>query len=107
MPGSSLAPGTYVPIPWEDGTRDFFYLDFSKIAAGDTVIPVSSDLNNTGVERTKVIRFQGVEPNENSPEGAQAQAVLRIVQQADNLVIATFTQTYSIYEDVKAGYSRI
>ena len=103
----NLAPGPYVPIPWEDGTRDFFYLDFSKIAAGDTIIPVSSDLNNTGVERTKVIRFQGVEPNENSPEGAQAQAVLRIVQQADNLVIATFTQTYSIYEDVKAGYSRI
>lgn len=102
----TLAPGTYVPIPWEDGSRDFFYLDFSKIAAGDNVIPVSSDINSTGVERTKVIRFQGVEPNENSPEGTQAQAILRIVQQADNLVVATFTQTYSIYENMKAGYSK-
>lgn len=89
---------TFVAIPWADGTTDYIYLNFSKVESTG-IISVSSDSNNSGMERTKIFGFQGV-----NQEGFQAVAYLRVLQQIDNLVVATFESQTSIYDDNKAGY---
>ena len=92
---------TFVAIPWADGTTDYIYLNFSKVESTG-IISVSSDSNNFGMERTKIFGFQGVIPA--NQEGFQAIAYLRVLQQVDNLVVATFESQTSIYDDNKAGY---
>lgn len=99
-----MAEGKYVAIPWDpeipDG--DKFYMDFSAVAE-DYVIKVSSDKNQTGSARTRILKFRGAMPDGSTPE-YQAEAYLRVVQQVDDLVVATFENTTSIYNDQKAGY---
>ena len=93
-----------ITIPWGDGTEDNFYMDFSN-AANDQSIVVSSDENKTGLMRTKVLSFKGAMPDGTIPE-AQAVAYLKVVQQVDGLIVATFDNSYSIYDDIKSGYSK-
>lgn len=88
-------------IPWDDGSGDNFYLDFSNIDLSNPVIPINSDENNTGIERTKIIRLKGASQVSSQP---QADAVLKIVQQINNLIIASFENFVSIYGTKKAGY---
>jgi hypothetical protein len=88
-------------IPWDDGSGDNFYLDFSTVDPSNPVIPVSSDENNTGAERTKIIRLRGANTYNTQP---QADAVLKIVQQIDNLIVASFENMVSIYNTKRAGY---
>ena len=91
-----------VNIPWSDGTSDYFTLTLNEenISGDEAIINIQSQENSTGVVRSKVLRFR-------SNVSSQADAVLNIQQQADNLIIATFEQIYSIYGDnqVKAGFN--
>lgn len=100
--------GVVVTIPWDDGSGDSFYMDFSRVSEEESIISLSSDFNNTRMARTKILRFR---PSGGNTSGnninSQADAVLRIVQQVDNLIVATFEQTYSVYGDnqMKAGWA--
>lgn len=91
-----------VNIPWSDGTNDHFILTIhdNEIEGDETIIHLSSDTNNTGGVRGKILRFK-------SNVSSQADAVLNVQQQADNLIIATFEQTYSVYgtNQAKAGFN--
>lgn len=99
-----MAEGKFIAIPWEptlpDG--DKFYMDFSTIAE-DYIVKISSDKNETGLARTRILKFKGAMPDGSLPN-AQAEAFLRVVQQVDDLVVATFENTTSVYNDQKAGY---
>lgn len=93
---------TQVNIPWSDGTPDYFTLTLNEenISGDEAIINIQSQENNTGVVRSKVLRFRSNVPS-------QADAVLNVQQQADSLIIATFEQIYSIYGDnqIKAGFN--
>ena len=93
----------YVSIPWDSTSGDYFYMDFSDALINGTIV-LSSDENNTGSTRQRVLAFKGAMPDETIPE-AQAVAYLKVVQQVANLIIATFENTASIYSEVKAGYT--
>ena len=100
-----MAEKVTVAIPWDDGSGDNLYLDFSRMEETNNTIYLSADENNTGIARTKLIKFQGDPEAGNLPEGvSQAPAVLRVVQQIDNYIVATFESTYSIYDDQKAAF---
>lgn len=90
-----------VTIPWDDGSGDNFYIDFSGVA-GATTCPVTSDANLTGLERTKVLEFRTTTAG--IPEASQASAYLTVVQKIDSLVVAMFENVVSIYDGQKAGY---
>lgn len=91
-----------VNIPWSDGTEDYFSLVLKEdqTEGDEAIITITSQENNTGVTRSKILRFR-------STVASQADAVLNVQQQADNLVIATFEQVYSVYgnNQVKAGFN--
>ncbi len=89
--------GQFVTIPWDDGTRDNFYMDFSKIFFNETEIIVSSDHNNSGMQRSRVLAFKGTVPITEEESKLQAVAYLKVVQQADSSVVASFELTPSIY----------
>lgn len=93
----------YVSIPWGSNSNDYFYMDFSDALINGNIV-ITSDENNTGMTRQRVLTFKGAMPDETIPE-AQAVAYLKIVQQVDNLIVATFENTTSIYSEVKAGYT--
>lgn len=89
-------PGTkenFVTIPWGDGTNDNIYMDFSKVAKGEP-IQVSSDDNSSTQERGKVFEFKGKTDDSGQ---FQASAYLKVVQQVDNSLVATFEISPSIY----------
>lgn len=90
----------YVGIPWNDGTTDMLYFDFSLIAKGDSTIRVSSDENNTNLNRSRVITFQGVTTLDNVNPDIQIAATLNVVQQKDQQLIVTFNQAYPVYEEI-------
>ena len=46
-----------VTIPWSDGSGDNLYLDYES-NVGDQVISITSDINHTGVPRSKVVTFK-------------------------------------------------
>lgn len=85
-------------LPWEDGSGDKIYLDFSKTKT-QGIIEFSSDYNWTEVDRTKVLKLKGASKNY-----AQAAVYLQFYQKPNHLVIASFDQSISIYDEVKAGY---
>lgn len=97
-----MPDGKFVSIPWGDETQDCFYMDFSSIV-NSNIIRVSSDTNSSGKERTKILVFKGAMPDGSSPE-YQASAYLKVVQQIDGLVVATFENVTSVYQNQKAGY---
>lgn len=45
-----------ITIPWDDGSGDNLYWD-EQLLSGNPEISVTSDTNNTGVERKKTLIF--------------------------------------------------
>lgn len=87
-------------LPWDDGSGDKIYLDLSKTKT-QGIIEFSSDYNWTKVDRTKVLKLNGA-----SKTYAQAAVYLQFYQKSNHpLVIASFDQSISIYDGVKAGYT--
>ena len=88
-------------IPWGNDSNDYLTLNFTKEgivhvkSTPNTVIPEGG---SAPISRIKILRFRGAEPT--STEAAQgfiAEAVLRVLQQPDDQIVATFEDTYSIY----------
>jgi hypothetical protein len=91
-----------VTIPWDDGSGDNFYIDYTGIG-GSSESLITSDTNLTGVERRKTLVFRTTTTRVATAQ--QAEAYLTVVQMTDSLiVVATFSNIVSLYDDVKAGY---
>lgn len=90
-----------VSIPWDDGSGDNFYIDYTGIQ-GSSESLISSDTNLTGVERRKTLVFRTTKAPVTSAQ--QAEAYLTVVQRTDSLIVAMFEGVVSIYDDMKAGY---
>lgn len=90
-----------VSIPWDDGSGDNFYIDYTGIQ-GSSESLISSDTNLTGVERRKTLVFRTTKAPVTSAQ--QAEAYLTVVQRTDSLIVAMFEGVVSIYNDKKAGY---
>ena len=85
----------FVTIPWADGTNDNLYMDFSKLEPGEP-IQLSSDDNSSKKERAKIFEFKGnVVPSQSQ---YQASAFLKVVQQVDGSIVASFDMSDSIYK---------
>ena len=85
----------FVTIPWADGTNDNLYMDFSKLETGEP-IQLSSDDNSSKKERAKIFEFKGnVVPSQSQ---YQASAFLKVVQQVDGSIVASFDMSDSIYK---------
>lgn len=89
-----------ITIPWDDGSGDSFYIDYTGIE-GSSESLITSDTNLTGVERRKTLVFK---TTANVGTAQQAEAYLTIVQRTDSLIVAMFKSVVSIYDDKKAGY---
>lgn len=90
-----------VTIPWDDGSGDNFYIDYTGIG-GSSESFITSDTNLTGVERRKTLIFRTTTTRVVTAQ--QAEAYLTVVQITDSLIVATFSNIISFYDDVKAGY---
>jgi hypothetical protein len=88
-------------IPWDDGSGDSFYIDYTGIE-GSSESLITSDTNLTGVERRKTLVFRTTTANVGTAQ--QAEAYLTVVQRTDSLIVAMFKGVVSIYDDKKAGY---
>lgn len=85
----------FVTIPWADGTNDNLYMDFSKLEAREP-IQLSSDDNSSKKKRAKIFEFKGnVVPSQSQ---YQASAFLKVVQQVDGSIVASFDMSDSIYK---------
>lgn len=89
-----------VTIPWDDGSGDNFYIDYTGIG-GSSESLITSDTNLTGVERRKTLVFRTTTTRVATAQ--QAEAYLTVVQMTDSIV-ATFSNIVSLYDDVKAWY---
>ena len=87
-------------IPWNDGTNQNFYLDFSNVQENGQIL-VTSDKNTQGIQRVKVIGFKGISEK---VDNNQPIAYLQVLQQTDNSIVATFDSNVSIYDDNNASY---
>lgn len=92
-----------VSIPWDDGSRDNFYIDYTGIE-GSSESLITSDTNLTGVERRKTLVFRTTTTEVTTAQ--QAEAYLTVVQMTDSLIVATFSNIVSMYDDQKAGYKQ-
>lgn len=92
-----------VSIPWDDGSRDNFYIDYTGIE-GSSESLITSDTNLTGVERRKTLVFRTTTTGVTTAQ--QAEAYLTVVQMTDSLIVATFFNIVSMYDDQKAGYKQ-
>lgn len=92
-----------VSIPWDDGSGDNFYIDYTGIE-GSSESLITSDTNLTGVERRKTLVFRTTTATVATAQ--QAEAYLTVVQMPDSLIVATFSNIVSIYDDQKAGYKQ-
>lgn len=90
-----------VSIPWDDGSGDNFYIDYTGIE-GSSESLITSDTNLTGVERRKTLVFRTTTTRVAIAQ--QAEAYLTVVQMTDSLIVATFSNIVSLYDDVRAGY---
>lgn len=106
-----------INIPWNQDPADCLTLNFPDEATGSdvVVVPITSTPNNVipeggtvPVQRVKVIRFEGAQDILSSElaEGFVADAVLRVLQQPNDDIVATFEDIYSVYEseEVKSTY---
>ena len=85
-----------VEISWGDGSGDKIYLT-SAALEGNQTVSVSSDANTGSLPRTKDITF--------SAEGTSS-VVLHVVQaEGSNLVIATYSDVYPVYNNVAGGFN--
>lgn len=89
-----------ITIPWNDGSGDSFYIDYTGIE-GSSESLITSDTNLTGVERRKTLVFRTTTANVGTAQ--QAEAYLTVVQRTDSLIVAMFKGIVSIYNK-KAGY---
>ena len=92
-----------VSIPWDDGSGDNFYIDYTGIE-GSSESLITSDTNLTGVERRKTLVFRTTITGVTTAQ--QAEAYLIVVQMTDSLIVATFSNIVSMYDDQKAGYKQ-
>lgn len=92
-----------ITIPWNDGSGDSFYIDYTGIE-GSSESLITSDTNLTGVERRKTLVFRTTTTGVTTAQ--QAEAYLVVVQMTDSLIVATFSNIVSLYDDVKAGYKQ-
>lgn len=92
-----------VSIPWNDGSGDNFYIDYTGIE-GSSESLITSDTNLTGVERRKTLVFRTTTTRIATAQ--QAEAYLTVVQMTDSLIVATFSNIVSLYDDQKAGYKQ-
>lgn len=90
-----------ITIPWDDGSGDSFYIDYTGIE-GSSESLITSDTNLTGVERRKTLVLRTTTTRVATAQ--QAEAYLTVVQMTDSLIVATFSNIVSFYDDVKAGY---
>lgn len=90
-----------ITIPWDDGSGDSFYIDYTGIE-GSSESLITSDTNLTGVERRKTLVFRTTTTNVGTAQ--QAEAYLTVVQRTDSLIVAMFKGVVSIHDDKKAGY---
>lgn len=90
-----------VTITWDDGSGDNFYIDYTGIGRSYESL-ITSDTNLTGVERRKTLVFRTTTTGVATAQ--QAEAYLTVVQMTDSIVVATFSNIVSFYDDVKAGY---
>lgn len=92
-----------VTIPWGDGSGDNFYIDYTRVE-GSSESLITSDINQTGVERRKTIVFRTT--TSNVVTALQAEAYLTVIQKADSLVVAMFNNTVATFgtSQTKAGW---
>lgn len=90
-----------ITLPWDDGSGDSFYIDYTGIE-GSSEFLITSDTNLTGVERRKTLVFRTTASNVGTAQ--QAEAYLTVVQKTDSLIVAMFKGIVSIHDDKKAGY---
>ena len=102
-----------VNIPWNQDPSDCLTLDFLEGSSEGNVavVNITSTPNNVipeggtvPVQRVKVIRFRGAQDILSSElaEGFVADAVLRVLQQPNDDIVATFEDIYSVYESEEA-----
>ncbi len=91
-----------ITIPWNDGSGDSFYIDYTGIEGSSESI-ITSDTNLTGVERRKTLVFRTTTANVVGI-AQQAEAYLIVVQRTDSLIVAMFKGVVSIHDGKKAGY---
>ena len=82
-----------VTIPWGDGSGDNFYIDYTGVE-GSSESLITSDINQTGVERRKTLVFRTTTSN------------VVTALQTDSLVVAMFNNTVATFgtSEVKAGW---
>lgn len=90
-----------VTIPWDDGSGDNFYIDYTGIG-GSSESLITSDTNLTRVKRRKTLVFRTTTTRVATAQ--QAEAYLTVVQMTDSLIVARYDIRESLYDDVKAGY---
>lgn len=90
-----------ITIPWDDGSGDSFYIDYTGIE-GSSESLITSDTNLTGIERRKTLVFRTTTADVGTAQ--QAEAYLTVVQRTDSLIVAMFKGVVSIHNDKKAGY---
>lgn len=92
-----------VTIPWGDSSGDNFYIDYTGVE-GSSESLVTSDINQTGVERRKTLVFRTT--TSNVVTALQSEAYLTVIQKTDSLVVAMFNNTVVTFgtSEVKAGW---
>ncbi len=83
-----------ITIPWEDGTDDNFYIDFTDV---DNPI-VTSDENTLQIDRSKLIRFS------TPVESVTSVLYLKVEQKFNGIIIPTFTNVASAYGQTVPGF---
>lgn len=92
-----------VTIPWGDGSGDNFYIDYTGVE-GSSESLITSDINQTGVERRKTIVFRTT--TSNVVTALQSETYLTVIQKTDSLVVAMFNNTVATFgtSQTKAGW---
>lgn len=92
-----------VTIPWGDGSGDSFYIDYTGVE-GSSESLITSDINQTGVERRKTLVFRTT--TSNVVTALQSEAYLTVIQKTDSLVVAMFNNTVATFgtSQTKAGW---
>lgn len=90
-----------VAIPWDDGSGNHLYLDFSKMVQNSESY-VTSDANLTGLERRKTIIFSAGKADE---AALPQEAYLTIVQRTDSLIVASLSGIVGAIDGIKAGWA--
>lgn len=90
-----------VAIPWDDGSGNHLYLDFSKMVQNSESY-VTSDANLTGFERRKTIIFSA---GKAASLALPQEAYLTIVQRTDSLIVASLSGIVGAIDGIKAGWA--